>query len=60
MTSLENPFKSKTYERNTSLFVTVLLPADAEDSSEVLGLGDVKFLFLSLCHVPRFTAIEKH
>ena len=45
MTSLENPFKSKTYERNTSLFVTVLLPADAEDSSEALGREMLSFFF---------------
>ena len=38
----------------------MLLPSDAEDSSYALGLKEVKLPFLSLCHLPRFTAIEEH
>ena len=38
----------------------MLLPSDAVDSSEALGLEDVKLLLLFLCHLPRFTAVEKH
>ena len=38
----------------------MLLPSDAVDSSVALGLEDVKILLLFLCHLPRFTAIEKH
>ena len=38
----------------------MLLLSGAEDSSDALGLEDAKLLLLFLCHLPRFTAVEKH
>ena len=38
----------------------MLLPSDAENSSEALRLEDVELLLLCFCHLPCFTPIEMH